>query len=219
MRNILTLIFSFLICFGIEMSAQEINYSRFGIDTHKGNLPKGLQVGDKAPGFSAVDQSGKEIDLYALLETAPVVLFFYRGQWCPICKRYLKNFQDSLNILTEQRIHIIAVTPETSPNIQKTEKKTGAKFTILSDKDEKIMKAYDVLFSVTKTYQSKIRIGLHADIAENNGKDEADLPVPATYIINRKGIITARYFNPDYHDRAPVKWILDHLPFDFPGPG
>jgi len=35
--------------------------------------------------------------------------------------------------------------------------------------------------------------------------------VPATYIINRQGIITAVQFDPDYKNRASVKWMLKNL--------
>ena len=73
------------------------------------------------------------------------------------------------------------------------------------------MKDYDVMFSVTKAYQDRILSSLSTDIAKNNGHDPAHLPVPATYIINKQGIITAVQFDPDYQKRASVKWMLQNL--------
>ena len=73
------------------------------------------------------------------------------------------------------------------------------------------MKDYDVMFSVTKAYQDKVQSGLSIDIAKNNGRDAARLPVPATYIINKDGIIVAVQFDPDYKNRASVKWMLKNL--------
>jgi len=70
------------------------------------------------------------------------------------------------------------------------------------------MKDYDVMFNVTKAYQDLIQKKLNTSIAENNGREVAHLPVPATYIINRDGIIVAEQFNPDYRYRASVKWML-----------
>ena len=52
---------------------------------------------------------------------------------------------------------------------------------------------------------------LSADIAAYNGREAARLPVPATYIINKDGIIVAVQFNPDYKNRATVKWMLQNL--------
>ena len=55
----------------------------------------GLKVGDKAPEFIAKNSEGKEINLKELLKTnKSVVLFFYRGQWCPYCNKHIKDLQD-----------------------------------------------------------------------------------------------------------------------------
>jgi peroxiredoxin len=73
------------------------------------------------------------------------------------------------------------------------------------------MKDYDVMYSVTKDYQDKIKSSSSIDIALNNGRDSARLPVPATYIINKDGIIVAVQFDPDYTNRATVKWMLKNM--------
>ena len=63
----------------------------------------GLKTGEIAPTFTALDNAGKSIDLKELLKThKAVVLFFYRGQWCPYCNKQIKQLQDSLQLLTEK---------------------------------------------------------------------------------------------------------------------
>jgi peroxiredoxin len=190
---------------------QVINYSLFGIDTIDSHIPIGLKVGDKAPDFTGYDQTGKIVDSKKLLEKGPVVLFFYRGKWCSYCNRYLDYYQDSLNIITDQGFNVIAITPESIENVEQTVKFHKLTFTVVYDCQEKIMKDFDVMFNVTKAYQEKILSGLSTDIAKNNGRDAARLPVPATFIINRQGIITAVQFDPDYKNRASVKWMLQNL--------
>jgi peroxiredoxin len=190
---------------------QEINYAVFGIDTNTGNIPHGLSVGDKAPDFTGYDQTGKQVELKKLLEQGPIILFFYRGKWCPVCSRYLNNYQDSLKVLTDQGFNVVAITPESIENVEQTVKLHNLTFTVIYDCQEKIMKDYEVMFSVTKAYQEKIKSGYSIDIAENNGRDAARLPVPATYIINRDGIVVALQFDPDYKNRASVKWMLKNL--------
>lgn len=194
-----------------QLYSQEVPYGKFGIDVSSG-IPEGLRTGLKAPAFTAKDDAGKTVSLNTLLQDGPVVLFFYRGEWCPVCKRYLKQYRDSLDMVVARGAHVVAVTPETVENVERTREKTGFRFTVVSDPDRSIMKNYGVLFRVTEPYRKKIKLAFRDDIAEVNGDTEAWLPVPATYIINRKGIITARYFNPDYRDRSSVKWMLDHLP-------
>jgi len=135
-------------------------------------------------------------------------LLFFRGQWCPVCNRYLSNFQDSVQQILDKGASVIAVTPETSDNAKTMISKTGMTFTVVSDIDEKIMKSYDVLFDVTDDYQNKIINNLDNDIAENNGKEKARLPVPATYIINKKGDIISVFFDYNYKKRASVSEIV-----------
>jgi peroxiredoxin len=190
---------------------QGIDYSRFGIETLDSHIPQGLKVGDKAPDFTGYDQTGKVVDSKKLLEKGPVVLFFYRGKWCTYCNRYLDFYQDSLNIITDQGFNVIAITPESIENVEQTVKFHKITFTVVYDCQEKIMKDFDVMFSVTKEYQDKILSSLSTDIAKNNGRDAARLPVPATFIINRQGIITAVQFDPDYKNRASVRWMLRNL--------
>jgi len=191
--------------------AQDIDYPKFGIETRNSHSPLGLKIGDRAPSFLGYDQKGKQLELKNLLEKGPVVLFFYRGKWCPVCNRYLANYQDSIHLITDQGASLVAITPESIENVEQTVKFHNLTFTVIYDCQEKIMKDYDVMFNVTDEYQKKILTTLSTDIAKNNGRDAARLPVPATYIINREGSIVALYFDPDYHNRASVKWILKNL--------
>jgi peroxiredoxin len=190
---------------------QEVNYTGFGIETKDSNIPHGLKAGDKAPDFTGYDQTGKQVELKKLLEHGPIILFFYRGKWCSVCSRYLNNYQDSLKVITDQGFNLVAITPESIENVEQTVKLHNLSFTVIYDCQEKIMKDYDVMFSVTKAYQDKIKSDFSIDIAENNGRDAARLPVPATYIINKDGIIVAVQFDPDYKNRASVKWMLRNL--------
>ena len=204
-----------LITFASVSYGQDINYARFGIETNNSNIPHGLKPGDKAPDFVGYDQKGKQVELKKLLEQGPLILFFYRGKWCPICSRYLNSYQDSLKVLTDQGFNVVAITPESIENVEQTVKLHNLTFTVIYDCQEKIMKDYDVMFSVTKDYQDKILKSTSIDIAKNNGRDEARLPVPATYIINKDGIIVAVQFDPDYRNRATVKWMLKNLGLAF----
>lgn len=201
----------FMIFSNSRINGQEVNYAGFGMETKDSHIPAGLKVGDKAPDFTGYDQSGKMVESKKLLETGPMILFFYRGKWCPICNRYLKSYQDSLNIITDQGFNVVAITPESIENVEQTIKFNKLTFQVIYDCEEKIMRDYDVMFTVTKAYQDRILSSLSIDIAKNNGRETASLPVPATYIINRQGIIVAIQFDPDYKKRATVRWILQNM--------
>jgi peroxiredoxin len=171
----------------------------------------GLKKGMKAPEFTAKDNDGKTIDMKELLRShKAVVVFFYRGQWCPYCNRYIKQLQDSLQLLTDKGAYVIGVTPETSDNINQTVSKTHASFSIIQDKGYKIMKAYDVNYTVDDATMSKMnKYGV--DLEKNNGNKDHVLPVPATYIVDRSGTITYVYFNKDITHRAPISTLLEQM--------
>ncbi|MFN2439757.1 MAG: peroxiredoxin family protein, partial [Chitinophagaceae bacterium] len=129
-----TILFSFLIVASITSIAQD--------------KPEGLFINSKAPDFKVQDQSGVVQSLKELRKKGPVVLVFYRGNWCPYCNKELKRLQDSLQFITAKGAQVIAVTPEAQEGIGKTIEKTGAVFPILYDADMKIAKAYQVNFQL-----------------------------------------------------------------------
>ncbi len=172
--------------------------------------PVGLNVNDKAPSFEAKDQAGKKISLKDELKNGAVVLIFYRGQWCPYCNKQLKRLEDSLSLIKAKGATLIAVTPEKQENISKTIEKTKASYPILFDNGLKIMKDYDVVFTVDDKTVEKYK-GYGVDFNEVNGSNGAHLPVPAVYVINKEGVIVFKHFDPNYTKRASVQDILDHL--------
>ncbi len=118
----------------------------------------GLKTGAQAPLFTANDNRGKTLELKTLLKShKAVVLLFYRGQWCPYCNKQIKELQDSLQFLTGKGAYVIGVTPETGENINKTIDKTHASFSIIQDKGYRIMKAYDVNYTVDDATFSQLK--------------------------------------------------------------
>ena len=173
-------------------------------------LPQGLGVNDKAPDFTAKDQNGRKFSLKNELKNGAVVMVFYRGQWCPYCNRQLKELQDSISFIKEKGATLIAVSPEKPANISKTVEKTKAAYPVIFDDSLKIMKSYDVAFGVDSTSIEKYKkFGI--DFNDANGSNGATLPVPAVYIINKKGIIVFKHFDQDYRKRVSVREILLHL--------
>ena len=197
---------SFLLLF-FFVSAQNDD---FGIDNSKG-IPEGLKEGIVAPSFSGKDQNGKSISLSDRLEKGPVVLIFYRGYWCPVCNRYLSKFQEDIDLILEKGASVIAVSPEQNDGVIKTVENSSLNFSVLSDPSYTIMDKYGVRFLVTDKYSAKIKTFKNADIAENNGDNKPYLPVPATYVIGKDGIIIKTFFDLNYKTRPTAQEIVKFL--------
>lgn len=173
--------------------------------------PEGLFINSKAYDFKLKDQSGNEVSLKELRKKGPVVVIFYRGNWCPYCNRELTRFQDSLQLITAKGASVVAITPETAEGIVKTIDKTKASFPILSDADMKVAKAYAVNFQVDEKTLARYKNAGIDLLANNAQKEKAYLPVPAVYVINREGSVIYRYFDADYRKRPFVKDILTEI--------
>lgn len=172
--------------------------------------PEGLFINAKPADFKAVDFNGRTVRLKDEVKKGPVVMVFYRGEWCPFCNRFLQKLQDSLQLITDKGASIIAVTPEINEGIAKTVEKTKANFTIISDVDLKIMKAFRVDYTLEESIVKRyLTAGI--DVVANNGKNGANLPVPAIFILDREGKIAYRYFNTDYKKRPPVSELLKEI--------
>ncbi|MDX2172008.1 MAG: peroxiredoxin-like family protein [Bacteroidota bacterium] len=172
--------------------------------------PTGLVVNDKAPEFTAKDQNNKSVTLTNLIKKGPIVIVFYRGEWCPYCNKQLKNLEDSLTLIVKKGATLIAITPETRENVDKTITKTKLTYSVLSDDSLKIMNAYKVAFTLDAKTTEKYK-GYGISLNERNGSNGNNLPVPAVYVINKEGKITYSYFDKDYRNRVSVKEIVSHL--------
>jgi peroxiredoxin len=202
---ILSAFFTFSVL--LSFSQDKKTLQEFGINI-KSSIPKGLKKGDKAPNFSAINQFGKTVELSQVLKSGPVVLVFYRGEWCGYCNKHLAALQDGLENISAAGATVIAVTPIHSVGIQQTISKTEVNFAIVSDVDLNIMRDYDVAFDVTQDYQDMLLKHLNNDLTLSNASGQAVLPVPATYIINQKRKISKVFFDPNYKNRSSAEDIL-----------
>ena len=173
--------------------------------------PEGLFINSKAPDFKAKDQSGLEINLKDFRKKGPVVIIFYRGNWCPYCTKELAKLQDSLSLITQKGAQVIAITPEASEGIAKTVEKTKIVFPVIHDEEMKISKGYKVAFEVDDRTTERYKSFGNDFLVINNQKKKAWLPVPAVYIINKEGSVTYRFFNEDYKKQPNIKEILAEL--------
>lgn len=183
-----------------------------GTYAQKANEVKGLSIGTMAPLFNSPDEQEQQFSLEKALENGPVVLFFYRGVWCPFCNRHLSKIQEDLPKLIEKGVTVVAITPEKPEYIEEMTEKTHATFKIVYDKDYSIANAYGVNF---KPDQNKIDLynkRLDANFSDSHETEDPNLPIPATYIITKDGKIWWRHFDPNYKKRAGVAEILKNLP-------
>lgn len=182
----------------------------FGFSSFSQGQPEGLFLGAKAPDFKGNDQFGREIQLRAEAKNQKAVVVFYRGYWCPHCTRLLTRLQDSLYLFTDKGATLIAVSPESSVNREKTLAKTKAGFSLLSDSGLIITRKYDLAHELSESQLARYR-SAELDIPYINYPNGPYLPVPSVFIVGKDYTINFRFFDPEHKTRINVKQILDNL--------
>ena len=170
----------------------------------------GIKVGEKAPTFTLKNAIGKNISLNEELKKGPVVLVFYRGAWCPFCNMHLHALQKSLPLFKQYGAQLITITPQSPDKSAEQIKKDGYPFEVLSDLDSKVMKNYNLFFELPDDLVAVYKNhGL--DIEEFNGKGRNVLPVPGSFVIDKKGIVRAMQAETDYKQRMEPAAIIEIL--------
>ena len=167
-----------------------------------------LNIGDDAPLITGVDQFNNEINSNEILKNDKILLLFYRGNWCPYCKKHLGELEKNLENLSKKGVYVIVVTPEKPEKIKETSKKINANFSIVFDKDNSIMNTYKVAFEVNETNVPNYFSATMKRISDYNVENNNVLPVPATYIINKNKKIDFVHYDPKYSNRAKFEDIL-----------
>ncbi|QHT61244.1 AhpC/TSA family protein [Paenibacillus lycopersici] len=171
----------------------------------------GLKEGDKAPDFKLNGHLGEEIALCEELARGPVILVFYRGDWCPFCNIQLRAFQRCLPRIRELNGRLIAISPQSQDHSLSQKEKEQLEYTVLSDPDGQAGAGYKLLFELPDYLQHALSTRLKLDLADYNRTYRWILPVPATYVIGQNGIIRHAHVDPDFMERAEPEVIIDQL--------
>ncbi|MEQ3665574.1 MULTISPECIES: peroxiredoxin-like family protein [unclassified Olleya] len=173
---------------------------------NSGVLDSALKVGDKAHNFTLKNALNESVTLYNELKNGPVVLTWYRGGWCPYCNITLHALQEKLPEFKKEGATLLALTPELPDNSLSTSEKNNLEFTVLSDLENTIGKAYGVVYTLTDDVATIYNAGF--GLNKVNGDISNTLPLAATYVIDTNGIITYAFLDADYTQRAEPSEIL-----------
>ena len=171
---------------------------------------RGLKVGESAPDFVLPNAFGNPVSLADCLKSGPVILKFYRGEWCPICNLDLREIQPYVNQFSEYHAKIIAISPQKPDDALNIIQKNELGFEVLSDSHQEVIRAYQVQFDPGEDYHQR------RDLTLLNGDGSKTLPVPATFVINQDFTVIAAHVEANYTERMSPIEILKVLKRDLP---
>lgn len=171
----------------------------------------GLKTGDRAPDFTLPDETGKQVSLSGALAKGPVVLMFFRGQWCSFCNLQMRAMEQVSAEIRKLGTSIIAISPETQDKSQLMREKQALSFPLLSDPTGDVLRKYRLLYAIPEKLKQVYRDKYHVDLEQYNGEGRWELPVTATYVIGADGAIKAGLVDFDYTKRMEPKDVLAAL--------
>lgn len=168
------------------------------------------QVGEAMPPFLLPDHTGKLVGLSDLLSAGPLVVSFNRGHWCEYCQLELRAFAAAHAQFAERGAQVVSIMPEIGEYTHSIRALTGDTMTVLSDIDNGYALEVGLVMWLGEEVCALYRtFGL--DIDRYQGNEAWFVPIPATFVVNRDGIIIGRKVDPDFRHRMDVEDILGCL--------
>jgi peroxiredoxin len=161
-------------------------------------LDHALKVGDAAPEFTLPDAFGHEVSLKTLLAEGPLVVSFYRGEWCPYCNLELRELQAALPKIQALGAKLVAISPEKPDSGIIATEKNQLTYPILSDFKNVVARQFGIVFQVGDGVKELGKARFNNDLTLRNGEGSYQLPVPATYVIDASGTIRFAHVDANY---------------------
>ena len=159
------------------------------------------QIGEALPPFLLPDQEGRLVGLGELLSRGPAVVSFLRGHWCPYCRLTASAFAHVQGRIGPS--HMVAITPETGTFSARLKHDADMDFRVLTDPDSGYALSLNLAFWVDDQFADLMR-SVGQDLAAYHTHGAWVLPVPATFVLNSRGVVVARQVDPDYRRRIEI---------------
>jgi peroxiredoxin len=169
-----------------------------------------LPVGAKMPAFELPDHDGKNVSSAALLVHGRLVLCFIRGRWCPFCVGQMEAMNLIVPQIEQAGATLIAISPQTVKQSFFMHDQHKLRFPLLADAGNKVARQFGLTYRVPQLQEAVYR-RVFVNLPFANGDESWELPIPATYILDRDGTILYASANEDYTERPEPSDILNTL--------
>jgi peroxiredoxin len=170
------------------------------------NAPK---PGEPMPAFYLPDETGHMVGLDQLVAKGPVAVTFHRGHWCPYCRININALAQAHKKISADGGQIVAIMPDRQKFSSELKVKGQIPFSILTDMDNGYALSLNLAIWLGVEMQ-KMMAG-RQDLPAYQGNSSWMLPIPATFVVGRDGIVKARFVDPDYRKRMAIEDLLAAL--------
>lgn len=170
-------------------------------------LIRPLLPGLNAPKLTLKNQNNNDVDLAKLYADKTTVIVVYRGGWCPYCSRQLAGIKHIEKQIVDYNAQIIAVSPDSPSELAKS-KIDSPTYQLLSDNQLALTQALGLAYYLDDKTAKAYRDRLGVNFVDLQGKNKVALPVPAVFVIDKRGLVQFQYANPNYKVRLDESVLL-----------
>jgi peroxiredoxin len=168
------------------------------------------RIGDEMPPFVLPDDTGRLVSLDQLVAQGPVAVMFHRGHWCPYCRINFAAVVRARDQILAGGGQVVAIMPERQQYAAAFRQESGGVFPVLTDLDN----AYALLLNLAIWLGPELQALLGGGgrvLPDYQGNDFWMLPIPATFVVGRDGLVKARFVDPDFRNRMDIDELLAAL--------
>jgi peroxiredoxin len=162
-----------------------------------------LRVGDRAPGFTLPTYGGARARVSSVdyLRSGPLVVTFYRGLWCPYCRRDLQSFTDAMAAIQGVDTSVLAISRPRAPGVVSlSDHAPSLAFPLLEDEAGDVAVAFGIRWSAEDARLIEAALGL--DLTTFRGTAPWIVPMQARFVIDRQGVVAFSEAAFDYNERS-----------------
>ena len=141
------------------------------------------------------------------------MLCFIRGRWCPFCVAQMEAMNLILPEIEQAGATLATVSPQTVQQSFFMRDQHKLRFPLLSDAGNKVARRFGLVYRVPEEQEAVYRKAF-VNLPFVNGENSWELPIPATYIIDRDGTVLFTSANEDYTERPEpaeiVRFLANH---------
>lgn len=164
-----------------------------GTATAKPAKSWGPELGSTIPDqLESLDQDGKKQSFSSLVGDKGVALVFVRSlDWCGFCKKQAKELGTRVDDFTQRGFRPVVMSYDPVATLKTFQAKHAPSLTFLSDPESRVIQAFGIL-----------------NQHEKPGSRGYGIPNPGIIIIDRNGVIRAKFAEKSYRDRPKIDTVL-----------
>lgn len=169
-----------------------------------------LRPGDRLPDFLLPSAEGALVARDGLLAGGPLVLSFVRGHWCPYCRAEMAALHAGADAIRAAGGRLVVVTPEAGGRAHAMKRGMGLGYDVLVDLDNGLALACGLVFPLSGAVK-EFYLSRGLDLSAHHDNDGWLLPIPASYVVDRNGVVRFAHVDPDFRNRPAVSVFVEAL--------